>query len=231
MPKLGLGLGLAVKAGQGFSFPSPWTPESGVTGLASWYDASDVSTVTTDVGGVSLWSNKVADGPDLTQVTSTERPEIGSINGLQSILFNANDATTFTDRLSTSLSPFQLSEFSNLDDFDVFVVGEVNSLPNATGFYPTINSGNMYAVCPHRYGQMIFSTQGPGNQFAAPAGTISAGQKVIAQFANKATAGEQLIYLDGTVVASETATLPFSVRNLLTVHGFNSSTKVTKSVN
>lgn len=60
--------------------PSPapsanlWTPAALSADMASWWDASDSSTITLESGAVSEWRNKVSGGPTASQATAANRP-------------------------------------------------------------------------------------------------------------------------------------------------------------
>jgi hypothetical protein len=67
----------------------PWTPAEIVTKL--WLDASDSSTITLDSGKVSVWADKSGNGYNFTQSTSTKRPGITTLNGLDAVDFDGTD--------------------------------------------------------------------------------------------------------------------------------------------
>jgi len=84
---------------------APFTPAS-ISGLMSWYDASDTATITdAGAGAVSQWNDKSGNGYHLTQATGIQRPTTGTrtINGLNVVDFDgSNDviARTFADTTS-----------------------------------------------------------------------------------------------------------------------------------
>jgi len=70
---------------------TPWTPANIAT--AAWYDASDATTITHNIGAVSEWRDKSLNGYHLTQGTSGAKPTTGTqtINTLNGIDFDGVD--------------------------------------------------------------------------------------------------------------------------------------------
>lgn len=66
-----------------------WTPAS-LTGLRSWYDASNAASITSSGGAVSQWNDLSGNGYHLVQGTGANQPITGTttINGLNVIVFS-----------------------------------------------------------------------------------------------------------------------------------------------
>jgi hypothetical protein len=62
-----------------------------LTGLAAWYDASVLSSVTLTSGFVSQWNDLSGGGLNLTQGTEAARPGVGTLNGRQAIVFDGSN--------------------------------------------------------------------------------------------------------------------------------------------
>lgn len=67
-----------------------WTPAS-LTGLATWYDASNAASITSSAGRVSQWNDLSGNGKHLTQTTAGNKPLTGSttLNSLNTISFDS----------------------------------------------------------------------------------------------------------------------------------------------
>lgn len=81
-----------------------------------WLDASDESTITTDVG-VSVWADKSGNGYDVTQATGANQPATGTrtINGLNVLDFDgSNDYLT-----NTAITTTQPNSIFAVAQFDV----------------------------------------------------------------------------------------------------------------
>jgi len=74
-------------------------PAEPVAGYKAWYDASDTATITVSGSAVTQWNDKSANGYNLTQGTSANRPSSGTrtINSLNVIDFDGTN-----DSLSAS---------------------------------------------------------------------------------------------------------------------------------
>lgn len=61
-----------------------------VSGLYTWYDASDASTITITDGNISQWNDKSPNGRHATQTNASQRPTLSSNiqNGLSVVSFN-----------------------------------------------------------------------------------------------------------------------------------------------
>jgi hypothetical protein len=67
-----------------------WTPRQLLTKL--WFDADDLSTITTISGNVSQWNDKSGNGNDASQSTSSNRPSVSvaSLNNRNVVTFNGS---------------------------------------------------------------------------------------------------------------------------------------------
>jgi hypothetical protein len=70
--------------------PGGFNPKR-LSGLAAWYDASVLSSVTITSGFVSGWSDLSGGGLSLTQGTEANRPGTGTLNGRQSVSFDGSN--------------------------------------------------------------------------------------------------------------------------------------------
>jgi uncharacterized repeat protein (TIGR02543 family) len=68
--------------------PLPWSPQRMIS--AAWFDAADSTTLTPNVGNVSLWKDKSGNQNHASQATSTRRPASGStsIGGVNAVAFD-----------------------------------------------------------------------------------------------------------------------------------------------
>jgi hypothetical protein len=82
-----------------------------ISGLAAWYDASDLATITEASGSVSQWDDKSGNGRDLTQGTGSAQPTTGTRtqNGLNVLDFDGGDT-------------IGSSSFSESQPYSLFVV-------------------------------------------------------------------------------------------------------------
>jgi hypothetical protein len=85
-----------------------WTPKNIKTEL--WLDASDITTITLNLGNVSEWRDKSGNNRNAIQTNSTNRPLFvnSSLNGLSGIIFNGstswfNDISTYTGQFFIAL--------------------------------------------------------------------------------------------------------------------------------
>lgn len=71
---------------------NPFSPAS-VPGLAAWFDAADIATITESSGAVSQWNDKSGNNYHLTQGTGASQPGTGSAtqNGLNVLTFDGGD--------------------------------------------------------------------------------------------------------------------------------------------
>jgi hypothetical protein len=90
-------------------FPNLWTPA--LISTSAWYDASDESTITTDVG-VSQWDDKSGNSNDATQAVGANQPTTGNdYNGLNSLYFSGgNDYLLSTLEQLTTVTIFAVLE-------------------------------------------------------------------------------------------------------------------------
>jgi hypothetical protein len=103
-----------------------------ISGLNAWYDAADASTITTDTGGVSQWSDKSGNARHATQSNSGNRPNTGSsINGLNAIGFN--DANSEYFNLPSGVIP------AGGGTYHVLIVGYDNG---GSGDFAAISDGH-----------------------------------------------------------------------------------------
>lgn len=87
----------------------PWTPADNANTFV-WYDAADVSTITTVSGDVSQWDDKSGNGYNATQTTAANRPAYGAtqINSIDVITFGG----TGTVALNTPITPYSSRDLS-----------------------------------------------------------------------------------------------------------------------
>jgi hypothetical protein len=102
-----------------------WVPSDDAN-LWAWWDASDSTTITTDVG-VSQWDDKGSNGFDAVQATAINQPATGTtdINGLNTIY--ADDVASFK-RMAVSTFSYPTS-----NDMLILFVGNAYS-PNTNQF-------------------------------------------------------------------------------------------------
>jgi len=102
---------------QGLGVLDPlWTPSA--INTEGWWDASDLSTITVDTGGVSQLDDLSGNVQHLTQPAEGARPATGihALNGLNMLFYNGTDAmATYGDNFAIPAS----------GNFSVFQVGEV----------------------------------------------------------------------------------------------------------
>jgi hypothetical protein len=90
----------------GYFRPTGFDPRS-ISGLASWWDAADASTITTVSGAVSRWNDKVG-SRNLIQNTETRRPAYTAnyYQGLAAVTFDgSDDSLAATSLPSLAVSP------------------------------------------------------------------------------------------------------------------------------
>ena len=120
------------------SASAPWTPADITT--EAWYDASDATTITTDVlNQVSQWGDKSGNNNDASQATGSKQPSTGSltINGLNVLGFSGGAKI-----LNTSLT--QLTTASIYFVADVTAKDEANNNNCPLGAATAYNSGGLY---------------------------------------------------------------------------------------
>ena len=102
-----------------------WTPIQ-LPGLMSWWDASDLSTITASSGLVSQWRDKSGAARHMAQATGTNQPTTGTRtqNGLNVLDFDGT-----TDYMSTAVAAY-----SEVSPYSIFVAFKndvgANSLTN-----------------------------------------------------------------------------------------------------
>lgn len=106
-------------ANTGPAYVNLWDPTQD-TGVVTWYDASDVSTITHVDGSVSQIDDKVGTAHQ-TQTTGSKQPTIGTrtINGLNALDF---DGTQYLQHLGYA--------FPTSGNYAIFVVCEIDTVTN-----------------------------------------------------------------------------------------------------
>ncbi|MCK5021192.1 MAG: hypothetical protein KAS32_29550, partial [Candidatus Peribacteraceae bacterium] len=112
-----------------------WTPANTI--MEGWWDASDLSTITVDTGGVSQLNDKSGNDQHLTQPLESARPATGThtLNDLNMFFFNGSEAlATYGDDFvvptSGNFIVYQIAEsFLPLDN----VADGMFSMLNAAG--------------------------------------------------------------------------------------------------
>ena len=73
-------------------------PPIPTTGLAGWWDAADLATITAAAGAVSEWRDKSGGNFHLTQATAAAKPTTGTAtqNGRNVFVFDGGDVLNYT---------------------------------------------------------------------------------------------------------------------------------------
>ena len=77
-------------------------PPDIATGLELWLDANDSGTITTTGSDVDQWDDKSAVGNDVVQSTTAKKPDVSTVNGNSSILFDGSSTASQADLLRDS---------------------------------------------------------------------------------------------------------------------------------
>lgn len=98
-----------------------------------WLDSSDRSSMDIDgSGGVSLWRDKSGNGNDFTQVTSSNRPKVGTrrLNGVQVVEFDGSNDTLYKFGGTVAFNVFEIHTVTDLDSgsFQKFFKGTSSGL-------------------------------------------------------------------------------------------------------
>ena len=191
--------------------PAVWTPADHA-GTVVWLDHGDESSITEDgSGNASGVANQISGQQDAAQSDSTRRPTTGAF------LIGSENALGFdgsNDRLEISANPF-----STIDDAFVFVVVKVSSISEGTLFSLTGDEGVRFqAHAPWADGVIYFDVNGSsGSDRISAASGFSAGDKAILSFYSSTTDGVKEVYLNGTLLVSNTSPTSVSTSGALLV--------------
>jgi len=135
--------------------PLPWSPQRMLT--AAWFDAADSTTLTPNVGNVSLWQDKSGNQNHASQATFTRRPASGSttIGGLNAVAFDPSKDQHLSAPDHPSIN-LDASGGANL-----FVVLNYTGYVNRGSFINTIVSKGTLLTAENGYGIRIIENNRP----------------------------------------------------------------------
>lgn len=79
-----------------------WTPDSSEIPIASWFDASDLSTITYGTSGISEWRDKSGKNNHATQATDANRPTLSTYSLIQKTVISFSGTQSLSSALSAS---------------------------------------------------------------------------------------------------------------------------------
>jgi len=170
---------------------SALVPPAAVKNLAAWYDASDNTTLSTTVGGVSQWNDKSGNGETLVQTISANQPSLltNSINGLSALYFSG----TWLQSNDTNFSRLLLPNST------VFIVENSAGAQNSEVF-ASRNGGNMYILfLPYSGNYLGFGSNTSPNYVGG--GGTSSGPHLFTALGTISGSYEALLE-DGTILGS-----------------------------
>ena len=124
------------RGGSGTAVPSR------ISGLTAWYDASDLSTITSSSGAVSQWDDKSGNGNHATQPTGGSQPTTGTVS------VNSFNAIDFNGTSHNMILPSGLYSVPNGDN-TIFVVQKIDATAATQYSIALDGAGNeRLRVCP-----------------------------------------------------------------------------------
>lgn len=203
-----------------------WRP-SDLDSVSIWLDASDADTITLDSNDrVSLWQDKSPRATKFSNPQEIERPTLGTFNSKTSIHFNehprAGDSRPTTDKLISETSAFA-DEGTNITEVAIFLVSELNSLPNKAGHYPIVSMGSNFRLNHYNNGILYFMT-GTAAQTSSTT-PLSNGDKTIISAVSSASQSSRTLFINGQQEKNNTglSNLNFIAEKTFNVEGFLSN--------